>query len=145
MAYISLYSLEGFIGNILLLYNLLECPTLPLLLILPISVTYEKFLFNLCSYVVILSSFQWCESFISAFPVLPTAHVFYTGLAGLLLKAFTLLVQIIYSLPIFKTFFFFFFLQTTVSDLWLLLIIISFSPTVKPLKLVNSTLRSNFI
>lgn len=109
MAYISLYSLEGFIGNILLLYNLLECPTLPLLLILPISVTYEKFLFHLCSYVVILSSFQWCESFISAFPVLPTAHVFYTGLAGLLLKAFTLLVQIIYSLPIFKTFFFFLF------------------------------------
>lgn len=40
---------------------------------------------------------------------------------------------------------FFFFLQTTVSGLWLLLVMISFSPTVKPLKLVTPTLRSNFI
>lgn len=142
MAYITadgIYSFEGFTGDILFHYNLLECSTSPLIAISSHFCSLQTIPFPSLHFLCggpFQFSVMWTSSFQpSQFPHAP-AHAFYKGLT----KRFT--IQEAYS-SLFSLFIFacslcsdcFFLLQTTVSGLWPLLVMISFSPTVKPLKL----------
>jgi len=136
MAYITadgFYSVEGFIGNLSFLYNQLECSANPLTAV----PSRWCFLWTVRFPSLFLHGgpFQYSVVWASSFQPSqccpqPTFSV-QIYLKGLLLKDFTPF----FTLLVLCLFLDLFLLQTTVSGLCLLTIMISFSLTVKALKL----------